>query len=92
MSYYIYIMTNKINKVVYTGVTNDLQRRVDEHKRGETEGFTKRYNVHKLVYAEKFDKIKEAIMREKQIKSWSRKRKNELIEKVNPEWSEILPF
>ena len=92
MHYYIYIMTNQTNTVVYTGVTNDLQRRVNEHKTGAVDGFTKRYNVHKLVYAEKFENINEAIYREKQIKSWSRKKKNDLIERVNPDWSEILPF
>ncbi|MCM1438125.1 MAG: GIY-YIG nuclease family protein [Roseburia sp.] len=92
MNYYIYIMANKTNSVVYTGVTNNLQRRVYEHKNGLVEGFTKRYNVHKLVYAEKFENINDAIYREKQIKSWSRKRKNDLIESVNSEWTEITPF
>ena len=92
MNYYVYIMTNERNNVLYTGVTNDLVRRVEEHKQGMNEGFTKRYNVKKLVYAEKFDDVEFAIAREKQIKSWSRAKKNKLVETANKEWNEILPY
>ena len=85
-------MINNRNNVLYTGVTNDLVRRVEEHKQGVNDGFSKRYNVKKLVYAEKYDDIQVAIAREKQIKSWSRFRKNNLVETVNKEWCEISPF
>lgn len=88
--YYTYIMTNKSNSVLYVGVTNDLWRRVGEHKQNLVDGFTKRYNVHKLVYYEIFNDIKQAIKREKQIKGWLRARKNELISSLNPEWNELF--
>ena len=88
--YYTYIMTNKSNSVVYVGVTNDLWRRVGEHKQNLVDGFTKRYNAHKLVYYEIFNDIKQAIKREKQIKGWLRARKNELISSLNPEWNELF--
>ena len=77
--YFVYILANKTNTVVYTGVTNNLDRRIFEHKNKLIEGFTKRYNVDKLVYYEVGGGIEGAIMREKQIKSWSRERKNALI-------------
>ncbi len=83
--YYVYIMSNIRNTVLYTGVTNNLKRRVLEHKTGEGSGFTKRYNAPKLIYFEAGDDINKAIFREKQIKSWNRKRKEELINKLNPE-------
>jgi putative endonuclease len=82
--YYIYILTNKNNTVLYTGVTNDLVRRCQEHKNKLVNGFTKKYNVDKLVYYEIFDYIDFAIKREKQIKGYSREKKDALIEKVNP--------
>ncbi len=85
-------MTNYSNTVVYTGVTNNLARRVEEHKTGTVDGFTKRYKIYKLVYAEKFVDVKQAIMREKQIKGYARQKKNELINAVNPKWEELLPF
>ena len=88
--YYTYIMTNKSNSVLYVGVTNDLWRRVGEHKQNLVDGFTKRYNAHKLVYYEIFNDIKQAIKREKQIKGWLRARKNELISSLNPEWNELF--
>ena len=88
--YYVYILTNEYNNVMYIGVTNDLRRRVYEHKSGEIEGFTKQYNVHKLVYFESSHDVKAAIAREKQLKGWKRERKNALVESVNPEWKEIL--
>ena len=84
--YYIYILTNKTNTVLYTGVTNDLKRRLYEHKSGMIDGFTKKYHAHKLVYFEECSEIREAIIREKQLKGWRRDKKNALIEKKNPEW------
>lgn len=92
MSYYTYITTNKRKTVLYVGVTNNLIRRIGEHKSGQIVGFTKRYNVDILIYAEKYDEIETAIAREKQIKSWSRIRKEKLIETANKDWVEILPF
>ena len=91
-SYYVYILTNRSRQVLYIGVTNDLSRRVSEHKRHIVEGFTKKYNVDVLVYAEAYSDIKEAISREKQLKKWSRVKKRELVSTVNPEWEEITPF
>jgi len=87
--YCIYIMTNKLNRVLYTGVTNDLEKRVYEHKSKLIEGFTKKYNVNKLVYYEEFDDINDAIAREKQIKSGSRQKKIDLIAKMNPAWKDL---
>ena len=91
MEYYVYIMSTENNKVVYIGVTNDIARRTYEHKNGLIAGFTKTYNVHKLVYFERFSDVKAAIAREKQLKNWSRVKKNVLIERVNPEWKEVTP-
>ncbi|MFC2130697.1 GIY-YIG nuclease family protein [Bacteroidota bacterium] len=90
--YYIYIMTNKNNTVLYTGVTNDLGRRVYEHKNKLIEGFTKRYNINKLVNYEIFERVDDAIAREKQIKSGSRKKKKELINSMNPDWEDLIKF
>ena len=87
--YYIYILTNKNNSVVYVGVTNDLVRRCHEHKRKLIKGFTEKYNVDKLVYYEVFDNIELAINREKQIKGYSRAKKEILINKVNPNKEEL---
>lgn len=87
--YYVYILTNRHNGVLYTGMTNDLKRRVHEHKSGEGGGFTKRYNVDRLVYYEVLDESLTAITREKQIKGGPRRRKIELIEGVNPEWIDL---
>ena len=87
--YYSYIVSNKNNNVLYTGVTNDLVRRCHEHKRKLLKGFTEKYNVDKLVYYEVFDQIEMAIDREKQIKGYSRKKKDLLIDKVNPERNEL---
>ncbi|GMU97211.1 GIY-YIG nuclease family protein [Ignavibacterium album] len=86
--YYIYIMTNK-SKTLYTGMTNNLNRRVYEHKNKLIEGFTKKYNIDKLIYFELFNNPKDAIRREKQIKGWIRKKKIELIESMNPEWKDL---
>ena len=87
--YYVYILTNESNNVMYTGVTNNIQRRVYEHKTGALDGFTKKYRVHKLVYVESCNDVNAAIAREKQIKKWRREKKNALVETVNPEWKEI---
>ncbi|PWH85714.1 GIY-YIG nuclease family protein [Brumimicrobium oceani] len=87
--YYVYILTNKNNKVLYVGVTNDLARRTFEHKTKRNKGFTEKYNVNKLVYFESFSWIKEAIKREKQLKRFPRSRKEELINGNNPGWNEI---
>jgi putative endonuclease len=80
---YVYLMTNPINTVIYTGVTSNLAKRIYEHKQKVVEGFTKKYNVNKLVYYEVFDDIGSAVMREKQIKAGSRKKKLDLIKKNN---------
>jgi putative endonuclease len=87
--YYVYIMTNRTNSVTYTGITNDLIRRVWEHKNKIVKGFSKRYNIDKLVYFEVGEDIAGAIFREKQIKSWSRERKVQLINSINEEWREL---
>jgi putative endonuclease len=79
-------MTNRAVTTLYTGVTNNLERRVYEHKHGLSDGFTKRYNVARLVYYEATDDVESAIEREKQIKGWLRRKKVALIESVNPEW------
>ncbi len=88
-AYYVYILTNKYNKVLYIGVTNDLQRRVYEHKRGTIEGFTKKYNLTKLVYFEEFTNINDAIAAEKKLKGWLRLKKIALIESKNPDWKDL---
>lgn len=87
--YCVYILTNQHHTVLYTGVTNDLVRRVREHREGRVEGFTKRYNVSKLVYYETFADVEQAIEREKQIKAGPRQRKLDLIATVNPEWMDL---
>lgn len=74
---------------MYVGVTNDLNRRLYEHKNGLVDGFTKKYNVHKLVYCEETQSIDDAIAREKQIKGWKREKKNQLVETVNPKWIDL---
>ncbi len=87
--YFVYIMANNTNTVTYTGVTNDLLRRVYEHKNKLVEGFTKRYNVNKLVYYEVCEDVESVILREKQIKSWTRQAKVALINKMNPDWCDL---
>jgi putative endonuclease len=87
--YYIYILTNQYNTVFYVGVTNNLIRRVYEHKNKLVKGFTSKYNINKLVCYEVFSDVRDAIYREKQIKSWNRKKKIEMIEKFNPEWKDL---
>lgn len=86
---YVYIMTNKKNGTLYTGVTSDLGRRILEHKTGLVDGFTKRYELHTLIYAEAHDRIDDAIHREKCIKEWKREWKINLINSANPEWIDL---
>jgi putative endonuclease len=87
--YYVYIMTNATNTVTYTGVTNDLYRRIYEHENKIVEGFTTRYNIDKLVYYEVCENAESAIVREKQIKSWSRKDKVALVNTMNKDWHDL---
>ena len=86
---YIYILADKSNRVLYTGVTSNLIKRMFEHKSKLVDGFTKKYHVNKLVYFESFETIEEAIVREKQIKGGSRNKKIELIETINPEFRDL---
>ena len=86
--YYVYIMSNR-SRTLYTGVTNNLERRVSEHKLKLVQGFTTRYQIQQLVYCEEFGDIHQAIAREKQIKGWLRKKKIALIESMNPEWKDL---
>ncbi|MEJ7693182.1 GIY-YIG nuclease family protein [Daejeonella sp.] len=88
-SYFVYILTNKSNRVLYTGVTNDLERRILEHKAKFNSGFTSRYNCNKLVYYEDHQWIEEAIAREKQIKAGSRQKKLTLVNSINPLWDDL---
>ena len=93
MAYYVYMMTNKYQNVLYTGVTNDLIRRVYEHRNHLLkDSFTARYHITKLVYFEMTNDVNSAITREKQIKSWSRARKNSLVESQNPTWEDQYPM
>ena len=89
MQYYVYMLTNCNNKVLYTGVTNNLERRIYEHKNDTVEGFTKRYNVHKLVWFDCTNDVYSAIEKEKQIKGWTRAKKNALIKEMNPTWRDL---
>ena len=88
-TYYVYILASKRNGTMYVGMTNDLTRRVYEHKSGLIEGFTKKYIVDKLVYFESTADVNEAILREKRLKKWKRQWKIELIEKSNPDWRDL---
>ena len=92
MTYYVYMMTNKYNNVLYTGFTNNLIRRIYVHKEHmDPKSFTTRYHVDKLVYYESTTDVRSAIEREKQIKSWNRTRKNQLVESMNPQWRDLYP-
>ena len=86
---YVYILTNVGNRVLYTGVTSDLIKRVYEHRNKMVDGFTKKYNVCKLLYYEIFEDMINAITREKQIKGWKRTKKIELLEEMNPKWEDL---
>jgi putative endonuclease len=87
--YYVYLMTNWNDRVMYLGVTNDLMRRVYEHKNKLVKGFTKKYNVDKLVYFEETADVLSAIAREKEIKKWRRHKKDSLVQRVNPNWRDL---
>ena len=87
--YWVYIMSNKARSVLYIGVTNNLERRLYEHKNKLTEGFTKKYNLNKLVYFEETTDVKSALEREKQLKGWKREKKNILINSLNPDWNDL---
>ena len=89
MSYYVYLMASKRNGTLYIGMTNDLIRRVYEHKEGFVPGFTKQYDVKALVYFELLEDPESAIHREKQLKAWKRAWKIDLIEKANPYWNDL---
>ena len=88
-NYYVYILTRSRNSTFYVGVTNDLIRRVYEHKIGLADGFTKKYEIKKLVYYEYFDDIYNAISREKVIKKWKRRYKINIVESINPQWKDL---
>ena len=87
--FYIYILTNKYNKVIYTGVTNNLVRRMFEHRNRLVDGFSSKYNLTKLVYYESTEDVETAIKREKQLKNWHRDWKINLINRLNPEWRDL---
>ena len=88
-SYYVYILTNDWGNVMYVGMTSNIERRLYEQKQELADGFTKRYHVHKLVYYEQTNDAYAAVTRERQLKGWTRKRKNELVETVNPNWEDL---
>ncbi len=87
--YYVYILTNWDDSVMYIGVTGNLPRRLYEHKNHLVGGFTDKYNVHKLVYFEETKDVYSAISREKQLKNWSRSKKNTLVNQINPQWKDL---
>jgi putative endonuclease len=89
MAYYVYLMASKRNGTLYVGVTNDLVRRVYEHREGQADGFTKKYAVKILVYFEAFEGVREAIQRERNLKHWRRAWKIDLIERGNPQWKDL---
>ena len=88
-TYYVYLITNWNNKVLYIGVTNNLERRLYEHKNKLIKGFTEQYNINKLVYFEQSNSIESAITREKEIKKWRREKKNALVESTNDKWKDL---
>ena len=88
-TYYVYILTNKTRSTLYTGMMGNLEQRVDQHKNKDIEGFSKRYNLGRLVYYEEHDSPLDAIRREKQIKEWKRIWKDELVESINPTWRDL---
>ncbi|HAT2067962.1 TPA: GIY-YIG nuclease family protein [Legionella pneumophila] len=89
MQYFVYILASKVYGTLYTGITSNLVQRIYQHKKGLAEGFTKRYNVHRLVYYEIHSDVYEAIIREKHIKKWNRQWKINLIEQNNPQWLDL---
>jgi len=90
-SFYVYILASRIGGTLYIGVTNDLIRRVAEHRLKLVDGFTKKYDVHRLVHFEQFDDVENAIKREKQLKRWNRAWKIRLIEELNSNWDDLYP-
>ena len=88
-TYYVYLLTNWNNKVMYLGVTNNLERRLYEHKNKLVKGFTEKYNVNKLVYFEGTQDVTAAIAREREIKKWRREKKNQLVNRMNPNWKDL---
>lgn len=88
-TYYVYMLTNNHHNVLYIGVSNNIERRLAEHKHGTSDGFTKKYNVQKLVYIESTENIEAAIAREKQLKGWRRDKKDALVNTMNPEWKDL---
>ena len=89
MQYYVYMITNWNNRVLYIGVTNDLERRLYEHRNHLVDGFTSKYNVYKLVYYETTNDVYAALSREKQLKGWTRAKKNALVAQMNPAWIDL---
>lgn len=87
--FFVYLLTNHNNKVMYVGMTNDLNRRIYEHKTKQVSGFTEKYNLSKLVYFEETSDVRAAIAREKEIKKWRREKKNLLVVTANPEWKDL---
>ena len=87
--YYVYILSNWCDSVLYIGITGNLSRRLYKHRNGLADGFTKKYNVHKLVFFEETSDVNSAISREKQLKRWTHKKKNDLIMMTNPEWKDL---
>ena len=88
-TYYVYLLTNWNNKVMYVGVTNNLKRRIYEHKNKLIKGFTEKYNLNKLVFFEETQDVNSAIAREKEIKKWRREKKNQLVNRMNPNWKDL---
>lgn len=89
-TYYVYIITNHTNTTLYVGVTNNIVRRANEHKYKIQNGFSGKYNLYKLVYMEETVSIKDALRREKQLKHWSRQKKEQLINTINPQWNDLM--
>ena len=89
VTYYVYLLTNWNNKVMYLGVTNNMERRLYEHKDKLVKGFTEKYNVNKLIYFEETQDVTAAIAREKEIKKWRREKKNQLVNRMNPNWKDL---
>ncbi len=89
--YWVYILTSNCGNAMYIGVTNDLERRVSEHRNGTGSAFARKYRVTRLVHAEEYDNPNDAIAREKQVKGWRRERKNELVRSLNPQWRDLMP-
>ncbi len=87
--YYVYVMQSSSRRALYIGITSDLEKRIWQHKMGMIQGFTAQYNAHRLVYFERFSTVQRAIAREKQLKGWTRAKKNRLVQTANPEWKDL---